>query len=147
MSQTVVSSRPCSQMTGMKLSDIQHPLSRMSSSKDLYICCGKSGAQKSPMINPDVDSVRPLPYELGNNIGVRKSLGNSGRKGCIVKMTAAANDTVDMQCIPEQVDVKYGDPSSAQLPVFGMYSLDYSVDKSYFDIEIHIMFFLSLYSI
>ena len=119
MSQVGVS-RPASQLKmGVSLPDIQHPMSRMSNPDNLDIR-GVSRAGDRPPSDPAPGTGRPLANEAVPLSGPRrKSQSAAGRDSRLRKDGPAAGGTINIESIPEGVEVKYGDPGATRLPVFG----------------------------
>lgn len=117
MSQVGVS-RPVSHQLklGVALPEIKHPLSRMSNPENMDVR-GVSRSGDRPASHPPAPSGRPLASEVGSPL--RKSVSATGRESRLRKDGAATAASVVIDNIPEGVEVKYGDPGTTRLPVFG----------------------------
>lgn len=108
--------------------DIQHPLSRMSNPERLGGVRGTSRGGLADSWGPRLTG-RPLAQEEGGRTAsrLRKSVSAGGgvvreSRGARVGGPAAPplpGGTINVDSIPEGVVIKYGDPSSTRLPVFG----------------------------
>ncbi|PVD38834.1 hypothetical protein C0Q70_01458 [Pomacea canaliculata] len=117
MSQVGVS-RPVSHQLklGVALPEIKHPLSRMSNPENMDVR-GVSRSGDRPASNPPAPSGRPLANEVGSPL--RKSVSATGRESRLRRDGVATAASVVIDNIPEGVEVKYGDPGTTRLPVFG----------------------------
>ncbi|XP_076452836.1 EF-hand calcium-binding domain-containing protein 6-like isoform X2 [Babylonia areolata] len=96
---------------GVSLPEIQHPMSRMSNPDNLDIR-GVSRVGDRPPSDPDMGTGRPLASE--RTPGRKSAAGRDSRQ-----RKEPAVGAIHIDSIPEGVEVKYGDPGSTRLPVFG----------------------------
>ncbi|XP_052785640.1 EF-hand calcium-binding domain-containing protein 6-like isoform X2 [Mya arenaria] len=113
--------RPASQLStgrpGVTLPQIQHPLSRMSNPGDMGVR-GISRSGDRPLSNPV--SGRPLANE--SHYPLRKSLSAlSGRESRQASRLSHNQipQAMNIDSIPEGVEVTYGDPGKTRMPIFG----------------------------
>ena len=118
MSQVGVSRPPSQLKVGVSLPEIQHPMSRMSNPENLDV----RGVSRGNVADaPGMGSGRPLASEGGGSGRVSRRLSRNSAGGGTGKNPYPAGGTINIDSIPEGVEVKYGDPGHTRLPVFGMY--------------------------
>ena len=111
-----VASRPPSGMLG-KLPEIQHPLSRLANPTDMELR-GTSRAGDSRPASMMSLGGRPLASEdVGpvprSRLGSRMNSRGSGMRRSLPE------PTLNIDAIPEGVEVTAGDPNKTRLPIFG----------------------------
>jgi hypothetical protein len=107
---------------GVTLPDIQHPMSRMSNPGNLDVR-GVSRGGLADVPGPQA-SGRPLASEDGMGGSahrLRKSISAGSGRDSRQRNGGPqmVRETINIDSIPEGVEVKYGDPAATRLPVFG----------------------------
>ena len=104
-------SRPPSSMVG-KLPEIQHPLSRLGNPTDMELR-GVSRAGDRPLgSGRPLAAENPYPPPRSRLSGRLSSRGSVGRR-------SMPDATLNIDSIPEGIEVTAGDPNKTRLPIFG----------------------------